>query len=90
MASRVQVILDEAEREGFRRRAKAEGLSLSAWLRSAGREKLAARPRAARGGVKQLQALFAACDRREKGREPEWQDHLEVIARSQRSGSRRA
>ena len=43
MATRVQVILDEAEREAFRAIAEQEGLSLSAWLRQAGKDRLAAK-----------------------------------------------
>ncbi len=38
--TRIQVLLDEAEREEFRRQAEREGVSLSAWLRRAARERL--------------------------------------------------
>jgi hypothetical protein len=87
MASRVQVILDEAERESFRRRARAEGLSLSAWLRQAGRERLNARPGASHDGRRALRALFASCDAREKGKEPDWREHLQVIETSRKRGA---
>lgn len=87
MSSRVQVILDEPDLEAFRRRAEAEGLSLSAWLRQAGRERLAARPERKFSDVRQLRAFYARCDAREKGREPDWPDHLEVIGRSRRGGA---
>jgi hypothetical protein len=87
MSSRVQVILDEAERESFRERAKAEGLSLSAWLRRAGHERLSARPASPLGNVRALRAFFASCDAREKGQEPDWREHLEVIEKSRRRGS---
>ena len=87
MSTRVQVILDEADREVFRRRAEAEGLSLSAWLRQAGRDRLAAQPQPKLATPKDLRAFFARCDVREKGREPEWREHLEVIERSKRSGA---
>ncbi len=40
--ARIQVVIDEAERERFRACAKAEGLSLSEWLRGLGRERVAA------------------------------------------------
>jgi hypothetical protein len=86
MSTRVQVLLDELDREAFRRRAEAEGLSLSAWLRQAGRDRLAARPQPKLATRKDLRAFFAACDAREKGREPEWREHLGVIERSKRSG----
>lgn len=42
MRTRVQVILDDDERAAFARRAAAEGLSLSAWLHDAGRQRLRA------------------------------------------------
>ncbi len=87
MASRVQVILDEAERESFRRRARAEGLSLSAWLRRAGRDRLNARPGPPLHSVRALRSFFAGCDVREKGREPDWREHLEVIGASRKRGS---
>ena len=87
MSSRVQVILDEAEREIFRRRARAEGLSLSAWLRRAGHERLSARPAASLGSRRALRAFFASCDVREKGKEPDWREHLEVIETSRRRGA---
>ncbi len=38
--SRIQVVIDEAEREEFRAQARAEGQSLSEWLREAGRQRL--------------------------------------------------
>jgi hypothetical protein len=87
MSSRVQVILDEAERESFRRRARAEGVSLSAWLRRAGRERLSARSTASLGSARALRAFFASCDARERGKEPDWREHLEVIETSRRRGS---
>lgn len=87
MASRVQVILDEKERELFREAAAREGIPLSAWLREAGRERLRAQERLRHvTTVKELQAFFAACDKREKGVEPDWQEHRSVIERSIRSG----
>jgi len=87
MATRVQVILDEEDRERFRRYAKKEGLSLSAWLRKAGRERVAAQkakqgPRTA----EELKEFFEQCDSREKGREPDWAEHRKVIETSVRKG----
>ena len=35
MATRIQVVVDEVEREAFREQAEREGVSLSAWLRAA-------------------------------------------------------
>ena len=88
MATRVQVILDEEERERFRQQARTEGLSLSAWLREAGRQRLAEKGHARRfDTAEQLQAFLAECRSRESGREPEWEEHLAVIRGSIRSGA---
>jgi hypothetical protein len=85
--NRVQVILDEEERELFREAAAREGIPLSAWLREAGRERLGAQERLRQvNTVKELRAFFAACDKREKGVEPDWEEHRSVIEHSIRSG----
>jgi hypothetical protein len=87
MSKRVQVVLDEEERETFRRVAEREGLSLSAWLREAAREKLASSER--RSIIKtpdELRRFFAMCRESEKGIEPDWERHKAVIERSRRSG----
>ena len=89
MTARIQVVLSERERDRFRVQAKREGLSLSAWLREAGRERLAAtdaRPRFETQDA--LDTFFRRCDEREQsGREPEWREHLKVIAASQAAGA---
>lgn len=85
--SRIQVILNEQERELFRQQAMLEGLSLSAWIREAALVHLAARQRnAALNSVEALEAFFTECDRYERGREPDWTEHLQVINRSLGSG----
>ena len=88
--ARVQVILEDEERELFRRQAAVEGLSLSAWLRAAAQESFSRKRR--RGGIESvddLREFFRMCDERagEEGREPEWEDHLQVIERSKGAGS---
>ena len=85
---RIQILLGEQEREEFRRLAKRHGMSLSAWLRDAGREKAAAGESEQRIDSKQaLRDFFTECDQREQGREPDWEEHREVIDRSKRSGA---
>ncbi len=84
--TRVQVLLEEAEREQFRRQAEREGLSMSAWLRRAGQERLRSRQGRRLATVRELRAFFREVDAREKGREPDWDEHLAVMARSQASG----
>ena len=36
-----------------------------------------------------LRRLFKACDLREKGREPDWQEHLKVMEESRATGRSR-
>jgi hypothetical protein len=63
-------------------------MSLSAWLREAGRQKLASE-REARLPLtpEALARFFRECDRREEGVEPSWDEHLGILERSRRSGS---
>ena len=86
MTTRVQVVVDEVEREAFRRAAAREGLSLSDWMRRAARERMASAGRVAIASAADLQAFFDECGRREQGEEPDWPAHREVIARSRRTG----
>lgn len=86
MSVRIQVVVDEREREAFRAQAAAEGRSLSEWLREAGRDRLARnRPDQLRTAA-DLEAFFAACDEQEEGREPDWEEHLRVIGASRGAG----
>ncbi len=87
MALRVQVILDAKEREQFKREAARAGLSLSAWMRQAAQEKARSRPGTRRiRTLRELRAFWAERDAREAGREPDWEQHLEVMSESRRSG----
>ncbi len=86
MSSRVQVVMDEIEREAFRRAAASEGLSLSDWLRRAARDRLAASRPAKLSSSDDLLAFFDACDAREKGDEPDWDQHRKVIEESRSTG----
>ena len=90
VSKRVQVILDKGESEIFRHHAAREGLSLSAWLRAAGRARLSTVARSERlDSVEDLRSFFAACDAREGGTEPDWEQHESVIEVS-RAGGRAA
>lgn len=85
--ARIQVVLSEEERERFRREAEREHMSLSGWLRVAGEDRL----RRALAGTRfesreALADFFRACDAREVGREPDWDEHLKVMERSWGSG----
>ena len=85
--TRIHVLLDEADKERFRRQAEREGKSLSAWLRDVALQRLAAlERRTSIATVTELDAFFSACDAREHGREPDWNEHRRVIEESKRSG----
>lgn len=86
MSSRVQVILSEAEREAFRRQAAAKKMSLSTWLREAGRKQLAAEQAGPLRTVAELREFFGSLNE-EPGTEPDWDEHLQVIAESRRRGA---
>jgi hypothetical protein len=86
MKTRIHVVLDEAEKERFRRQAEMEGKSLSAWFREAAHDKLAANPPLRLETRDELRAFFDACDARETGKEPDWAEHRGVIEGSIQSG----
>jgi len=63
-------------------------MSLSAWLRQAGKDRLAAKTQQkAIRTAKDLRRFFKACDTQSSGREPDWEEHKKVIARSRTSGA---
>ena len=85
--TRVQVVMEHSEQEVYRQNARLRGMSLSAWMREAAREKLASEQSRRRiDGVDELREFFAECDRQEDGTEPSWEQHREVIEGSKRSG----
>jgi hypothetical protein len=88
MAERVHILLDRGEKEQFRRLAAREGKSLSEWLRGAARDRLADADAAPNLGTPEaLREFFEQCDRREQGREPDWEEHRGVIERSIGAGT---
>jgi hypothetical protein len=51
------------------------------------RDRLKATKAAARlNSAADLKKFFKACDLREKGREPDWEEHLEAMERSRKKG----
>jgi hypothetical protein len=88
MAERIHLVVGRAEKERFRRMAARAGKTLSEWLRDAAREKLASAEADRRlDSADQLRAFFAECDRREEGREPDWEAHRAIIERSTGTGA---
>lgn len=86
MLTRVHIVIDQREHDAFRARARAEGKSLSEWLREAGRKRLRSEGHKRIRSLSDLDSFFAECDRREVGVEPDWEQHLAVAARSRLSG----
>lgn len=87
--ARVQLVIPDDDQARFRQQAQLEGLSFSAWLRAAARERLERlRPKQRFQSPEELAAFFAACDAAEGTGEPEpdWEQHREAIARSRRLG----
>jgi hypothetical protein len=86
MSRRIQVILSEAEREAFRRQAAARMMSLSTWLREAGLKQLAAEQSGPLRTVAELREFFGSLPD-EPGAEPDWEEHVRVMAESRRRGA---
>lgn len=86
MAERIHIVVDREEKERFRRLASREGRSLSEWLREAARTRAASATEPELGDAQALRAFFTECERRERGREPDWSEHRERIERSKGSG----
>ena len=87
MNARIHLVIDERERDAFRSRAAAEGLSLSEWLREAARERLERDQPMEIKTVADLDRFFAERAAAEPGTEPDWDQHLQVIDRSRNSGT---
>ncbi len=87
LKTRIHLVLDQIEKERFRRQAKMEGKSLSAWLRDLARERLAREDRVRLDTREELDAFFEACDERESGEEPDWSEQRAVIENSIRRGA---
>ena len=93
--ARVHVVIPDEDRDQFVEQARREGLTLSAWLREAARERFARNRRAWRStagrGFKtraDLEALWRECDAMEgPGREPDWEEHLKVLDEEMGRGS---
>lgn len=88
MSVRIQVILDEEEAARIRSQARKESKSMSAWLREAGMEKLErGKGKDRLDTAEDLNAFFACCDEREKGEEPDWEEHKALLEQGYRKGA---
>ncbi|MCY3736174.1 MAG: hypothetical protein OXG13_07210 [Gemmatimonadaceae bacterium] len=89
--ARVQLVISDEERDRFVRQARKEGMTLSAWLRTAARQRLAEQQKSQPfESPADLEGFFRACDALQgPGQEPDWEEHLAVIGRSRRRGFRK-
>ena len=86
MSTRIHLVIDERERDSFRARAAAEGMSLSEWLRAAARERLERGQPSTISSVEDLDRFFAERNASEVGTEPDWDQHLALMEQSRSGG----
>ena len=86
--ARVQLVMPDADRDRFVHQARREGMSLSAWLRAAARERLEMRQSVKLfESPEDVKEFFRSCAALEGPEpEPDWSDHLRVINESRGRG----
>ena len=89
--ARVQLVIPDEDRDRFLHQARSEGMTLSAWLRTAARERLAQQQRSEPfESPADLEGFFRTCDALEgPATEPEWNEHRAVIDESRGRGASR-
>lgn len=82
-------MIPDEDRARFVYQAHREGMSLSAWLRDAARERLERQSQVQSfESVADLEAFFVECDKLEStGTEPDWEQHLAVINEARKRGT---
>lgn len=86
--ARVQLVVPDADKDRFVHQARREGMSLSAWLRAAARDRLAQRQSTKRfRTVEDVKKFFERVHAEAgPGRELDWDEHLAVINESKSRG----
>ena len=86
--ARVQLIIPDEEKGQYIHQARKEGLTLSAWLRVAAKERLERNTRNDPfESIAEIKQFFAKCDKLESGgTEPDWEQHLFVIDETRKRG----
>jgi hypothetical protein len=86
-SERVHIVMAAEERAAFRAAAERAGVSLSEWLRGAARDRLEDDESLQLQTVEDLDRFFAASDAAAgDDPEPDWAEHLAVMADSRRRG----
>ena len=88
--ARVQLVMPDGDRLLFMEEARKEGMSLSAWLRAAGRQRMEAQRKTGRfrsveefdAFIRQVHAIHGP----NPGPEPDWEEHKQVINASRTRG----
>ena len=86
--ARVQLVMPDADRDRFVDQARREGMSLSAWIRAAARERLEKRQRVKLfESPEDVEEFFRSCVSLEgPGKEPGWSEYLRVMSESRGRG----
>ncbi len=79
--ARVKLVMPDEDHDRFFHQARSEGMTLSAWLQAAARERLEARQQIIPfASPAELERFFRTCDTLEGPEiEPDWHEHLAVI-----------
>ncbi len=87
--ARVQILIPDDDRDRLVHQARKEGMTLSAWLRTAAHQRLAAQQRSQPfESSNDIEAFFRQCDALEGPEtEPDWGEHLAVIDESRKRGA---
>ena len=87
--ARVQLVIPDEDRDRFFHQARSEGMTLSAWLRSAAHQRLGMQQQAqAFKSEADVGEFFSACTALGgPAREPNWDEHLKVIGHSRGRGA---
>ncbi len=90
--ARVQLVMPDEDRDRYVEQAQREGMSFSAWLRGAARERLEARQSATRfESSAQVREFFKTLEQLDGPEtEPDWSEHLQVMSEAKSRGASRA
>ena len=86
--AKVQLTIPDEDRDRFIHQARKEGLTLNAWLRAAAHERIRRHQEVKPfRSAEEVREFFHARDERKSGgREPDWEEHLEILHKSIMSG----
>ena len=87
--ARVQLVMPDEDRDRFVHQARREGMTLSAWIRAAARQRLNQQQReTVFEDASDLEEFFRACDGLGgPAQEPDWEEHLALMNESRHRGT---